>query len=336
VISLSLYRFRDIIAQKRAKEILLRALSRDKLSHAYLFRGPQGVGKKTLAQSFAALINCKAPIDNDICGECESCRRFASGTQVDYLDLTPEGRLIKIDAVRELKKKLAFPPFVEKYRVVLIPDIHQTMAKREVANSLLKTLEEPPERTIMLLTADSSGVVLPTILSRCQVLLLNAVGPEELLPRLLEDGSLDEKAAWTLGALAGGSLGRAYELADGELLELRRDIVETICRGRLADPWVIEELISLAARGAEIKDGLYELFDLLRLWLRDLLLLSFGVGGEHLANRDLQEIYEDIEGRWPLTALYEKLDHINRAGRYLQFNCNRVSVCETLFWRLME
>ncbi|MDP2752801.1 MAG: DNA polymerase III subunit delta', partial [Nitrospirota bacterium] len=127
--------FAGIIGQEKAKKLLHRAVEQNRLAHAFLFKGPMGVGKKTLARTFAAALNCQNQEGNEPCGRCPSCRKFRSGSHPDFLVIEPDGAAIKINQVRELKKTLAFPPFEAKIRVALLCDIH-TM-RREAANSLL-------------------------------------------------------------------------------------------------------------------------------------------------------------------------------------------------------
>ena len=135
--------FQQVMGHDQAKDLLLKACRRQRVSHAYLFKGPVGVGKKSVARAFSAFLNCRAA-DNalDSGGRCASCKKFISGNHPDFLTIEPDGSMIKIAQIRELKKGLAFPPFEDGYRVVLLPDIHDNMPRKEVNNSLLKILEE--------------------------------------------------------------------------------------------------------------------------------------------------------------------------------------------------
>lgn len=332
---MSLVHFSHILGQKKAKRILFRSFEQDKISHAYLFRGLDGVGKKTFALSFAAFLNCQNRRGDEFCGECSSCRKFASGNHPDYLDLTPESSTIKIAEIRELKKKLTFPPFEADYRVILLPDIHRTMSRKEVSNSLLKTLEEPPDRTVLILTADESGAVLPTILSRCQVILFNAIPLAEISERLIEKLAIAGPEATTFAALAGGSLGRALKLADGNMLAVRRELLEIIHASQAPEGITIEKIMTIANQVSEFKEDIPEFFDLLRSWLRDMLFLSFGGKRSLLMNQDLLHLYQSVGRRWSVSDLFAKLDYLKLAKKQLRHNCNRISVCEMLFWELL-
>ncbi len=158
----------EIAGQPKAIKLLNRSLASQRLAHAYLFTGPDGVGKYTTARSMAAILLCPDVSDLKPCGICPGCQKFSSGNHPDFLHISPMGTAIKIDQIRELKKALSFSPLEAEYRVTILEDVH-TM-RREAGNSLLKLLEEPPPDNILLLTADESVQLLTTIVSRCQVI----------------------------------------------------------------------------------------------------------------------------------------------------------------------
>jgi len=322
-------RFAEVLGQVKAKEMLRRALMSTKMSHAYLFRGPAGVGKKTMAQAFAATINCTAPMDHAACGACPSCQKFRSANHPDFQFITPDGATIKIQQIRELKKSLAFPPFEARYRVILIADAH-TM-RRETANSLLKTLEEPPANTVLILTADEASGVLPTIVSRCQVIPFFALPEAEVAQHLMAEAAISQEQATTLASIAEGSLGRARLLLEKELLPLRQQIVATLLNLQPDGPATVETVFDLAEKTAALKEELPEILDLLRTWYRDLLL----AGNSQPLNQDLAFTWEAARRRWPEPELFARLERIDRAKRELARNCNRALVCEVLFFGLL-
>ncbi len=322
-------RFSEVLGQPKAKEMLSRAMASAKMSHAYLFRGPAGVGKKTMAHAFAATINCAAPVSHEACGSCPSCQKFRSGNHPDFQMIAPEGASIKIQQIRELKKSLAFPPFEARYRVILLADAH-TM-RRETANSLLKTLEEPPANTVLILTADEASGVLPTIVSRCQVIPFFALPQAAVAQTLMAEAEIMPEAAATLAGIAEGSLGRARLLRDKELLPLREQVVTTLLDLPPDGPETAETVFALAEAAASLKEELPELLDLLRTWYRDLLL----AGPTQPLNQDLASTWETARARWPEPELFARLDRIDRAKRELARNCNRALVCEVLFFGLL-
>lgn len=327
--------FQSIIGQDKAKHLLAISFQRQKMSHAYLFRGPAGVGKKTCAQAFAALINCAAPGNDEVCGHCPSCLKFHSGNFPDLLQLELQGTAssIKIDQIRELKKLLTYPPFEASFRVVLITDIHITMRRKEVTNSLLKILEEPPANTLFILTGDEAGDILPTILSRCQIISFYPLPYERVAQALMRE-KIDQDTAITLSAIAEGSLGRARLLYQEELLPLRREIIENLLSLAPDHPDTVESVFRLAEKAAGMKDNLEELLDLLTIWLRDVMLAHKGLSARVISS-DLRACLPEACRKWDFPVLAEKLQRIDRARRQLLHNCNRTLVCEVLFFELL-
>jgi DNA polymerase-3 subunit delta' len=325
-------RFADLLGQDKAKDLLRRSLRQQRLGHAFLFRGPAGIGKKSLAMVFAALLNCQGPQAEEPCGRCPSCRTFASGNHPDFLLIQPEGAAIKINQVRELKRVLTFPPFAAPFRVVLLADVH-TM-RREAANSLLKTLEEPPRGTILILTADQAGLIPPTILSRCQLIPFFPLPYEKVAERLEQENGVDPKSAATLAAVAEGSLGRARLLLAKGLLPLRREILATLLQAEQDVPATIQAVSAFADTTAKLKEDLDEFLELLKSWWCDLLLCSYR-GRAAMVNQDLIPLLSPACRRWSPEELLAGHALINRAQQQLRRNCNPTAVCEVLFFALL-
>jgi len=324
--------FAGIIGQDKAKKLLRLAMEQNRLAHAFLFKGPMGVGKKTFAKTFAAVLNCQNPQGHEPCGQCPSCRKFHSGSHPDFIVIEPEGAAIKINQVRELKKALAFPPLEARIRVALLCDIH-TM-RREAANSLLKTLEEPPNHTMLILTADEAGGILPTILSRCQTVPFFPLPQAEVAKILTQEAVIEPESAATLAAMAEGSLGRARLLLAKDLLGLRREIVDNLLHLEPDTPAAIQTLGELAETAAKLKEDLSELLELLATWLHDLLLFGHGAP-DAIINHDLSPTFPTACRRWSGGQLSEKLRLMDTARKQLARNCNPTAVCEVLFFGLL-
>ena len=324
--------FAGIIGQDKAKKLLHRAVEQGRLAHAFLFKGPMGVGKKTLARTFAAALNCQEPKNHEPCGHCPSCRKFHSNNHPDFIVIEPDGAAIKINQVRELKKTLAFPPFEAKIRVALLCDIH-TM-RREAANSLLKTLEEPPAQTMLILTADEASGILPTILSRCQTVPFFPLPLGEVAKILAQETGIEPEAATTLAAMAEGSLGRARLILAKDLLGLRREIIENLLGLEPNTPATIQTLTELAESAAKLKENLNELLELLTTWLHDLLLFDHGASGS-IINHDLSSTFPAACHRWSSQQLSKRLQLIDTARKQLARNCNPTAVCEVLFFGML-
>ncbi|MGE5582950.1 MAG: DNA polymerase III subunit delta' [Bacillota bacterium] len=183
--------FSDIIGHKEVVLALRSALTDDRVGHAYLFLGPAGVGKKTLAREFAAGLLC--PENGEGCGEdCQSCRRYYRNAHPDFITVVPSGNSIKIEQLRELQRQSYLRPLVGRRKVFFFPEAEQLT--EVAANSFLKTLEEPPAGAVFLFTAVRAENILPTIRSRCQIYQLFPVSPKEISAWLKAKGYSEAEA----------------------------------------------------------------------------------------------------------------------------------------------
>jgi DNA polymerase III subunit delta' len=201
----------------------------DKLRHAYLFVGPEGVGRRTLALCVAQALNCKqSPGPGEFCGVCRDCRQIQTMGHPDMSVLLPEEghKEILINQVRALQHTLALSPYSSSYRIALLPDFQR--ATTQAANALLKTLEEPPDKVVLLLTANNLEGLLSTIVSRCETVRLRPASIASVQNFLqATKGLLSDKAA-LLAHLSGGRVGAAIRLAeDPSALSRRREHLET-------------------------------------------------------------------------------------------------------------
>jgi DNA polymerase III subunit delta' len=311
--------------QNQAKDLITRSLASDRLAHAYLFRGPEGVGKQLFARGLAAVVNCKESKGLDSCGVCPACIKFAADSHPDFVLVSPDKGAIKIGQIRELIKTLSFAPYEARTRVVLIEDVH-TM-RREAANSLLKTLEEPPENNLLILTADSAGDMLQTILSRCQIIPFYALTVEETTEILMQQGTgMDPETATLLARLGEGSPGKALLFHRRNLVTLCRQLI-TLINDQDADrDNGVGRVLQMAEAMAALKEDLPHLLALVRLWIRDCLLGEFDSGAG--------QGFETARKDWNNEQYFAKLQAVDRAEKELGRNCNRTLVCEVLLFQL--
>ncbi|MFN2353758.1 MAG: DNA polymerase III subunit delta' [Desulfopila sp.] len=312
--------FVELGGQRRAKSLLEKSLSCGRIAHAYLFRGPEGVGKTLFAAAMAKALNCRVSGPAGACGQCASCRKYDSGNHPDYTVEKPEKGVIKIERVRQLTKSLSFPPYESQWRVVVLEDIH-TM-RPEAANSLLKTLEEPPEGNVLILTAETSKSILPTMSSRCQIIPFFPLGLEETAVILRIQHNFDAEQAGLLARLAEGSPGKALLLHQTDMIATWRGVTEVLSNEELRSERHCATVMQWAADMADLKENLVPLLGLLRLWLRD----------------QLDEIEDDEQqrhrGAKTQQRVFESMEAVDQAERQLARNCNRLLVCEMLLFRL--
>ena len=260
--------FKDIIGHQDEVLFLQNALRNNRIAHAYLFYGPDGVGKEYCAMQFATALLCEKPVDSEACGKCSSCVRVQHQTHPNLIRVVQKesDTFLKIDTIREVRKEMGLKAFEGTRRIYLIPEADRMMP--QAANALLKTLEEPSENVILILIATDLTTILPTIISRCQLVRFYRLSRELIKSQLINRFEVAEPDAELYALLAEGSLGRARHLVEGEFLTARNQVLDIISGFCAAKPIRVfrtaEELL-----GIEL--DFVELTDLLTLWFRDIL-----------------------------------------------------------------
>ena len=272
---------RAIYGNQQARARLERAALGDAVSHAWLLTGPAGIGKTTLALEFARLLQCtgRGPADSEPCGECASCRKIAHGSHPDVTMIEPkkDERTLKVEIVRDMIRMASLSPTEGRWRIFVIPDIER-MAPAGM-NALLKTLEEPAPQVILLLTSSEPETLLPTVLSRCQIVPMLPLSPDEVARALTERWQVPDTEARALAGLANGRLGWAVRaVKKPELREQRIHELEELAG--LATASRDERLRRAGALGTDVESA-RRVLELWTLWWRDVVLAAGGAS--HLA-----------------------------------------------------
>lgn len=275
-------RFADVAGHAHVKDVLLRAARRERVPHAFLFAGPEGVGKRRMALAFLSYLVCRDRGAQDACGQCRPCRMVDAGTFADLAVLAPEKGTIKIDAVREATPRLFFEALVGPWKCLLIDDAHAMTL--EAANAALKTLEEPPSRTLFVLVTSSPDVLPRTVLSRCVTLHFGALPTDEVAALVARERGIPEDDALAAAALSRGSPGRALRLLDSPVLAERRAFIATFLDLAAKGP---ADRLEFSDGVASTKEDAADTAILLESLVQDVLVAASGRPDAELCNRDM-------------------------------------------------
>jgi DNA polymerase III subunit delta' len=348
--------FGNVLGHDRVKEILARGLASGRLPPALLLAGPEGIGKRTLALALGRALLCDRD-GGDGCGACSACRRIDKVIEslpelrehaasqpdepaalnlrlhpdlvlVEPWRLTVEGKArikpeIKIKQIRDVVQEIQSRPFEARVRLFVIEDAHQM--NEEASNALLKSLEEPPPTSHLILVSSAPQNLLPTIRSRCQVLRMAPLPSGLLEGHLREKRGLSAEEARLRAAMAGGSLGAALAFASDSYRKLRAQALEI-----LAQPAASLAMLEAAERLAQLEDELPLALIALRSVLRDVAALRAGAGRSQLLNLDLADELSPF-ARGPLGERAAEL--ADRAGQTLvalRGNANRLLAADLL------
>ena len=332
--------FSNVLGQGQAKHILIQALSSNRLSHAYLFYGPESIGKKLLAIEFAKALNCTSAEPEKPCNICGSCRKIEDRVHPDFFFLepvkaTPTAReaALKIEDIRELQKKLGFLPYEGKTKVAVIDQVEKM--NPQGCNAFLKTLEEPPSSTVLILITSNIYQLLPTLISRCQGIKFNPL-PPEVIRTILQSQSEDELDPSEVNLRVGRSKGQVSRALSDEATRTssyRREMISLIDQVSFKRMDLLFQWSKTTAKGNEpLPQILEELMGL----LRDLTYIKSGGPPDHLFNRDLLPELEPIARKKPLSLLLSMSDAVNRTQLALSGNANAQLALETMLLEFCE
>jgi DNA polymerase-3 subunit delta' len=339
--------FDRLLGNERAKETIRRMLNAGRVPGGLLFAGEDGVGKKLFALELAKALNCRARVGVEACDKCASCTRithstfppFASedenkkriiwGEHADVALVRPYNRLIRIVPMREIEREANFRPFEGAARIFIIEDADKLNI--ESSNALLKTLEEPPVTSHLILITARPAALLPTIRSRCQVIRFAPLAATEIEEHLTRAKKVSTQDARVLARLSQGSIGRALT-ADLENYRARREamlgvlnaLVLTGDRARLLR--AAEEM-----NDAKRKDEYEPRLDVLEILIRDVWALALGAPAGQIVNEDLRAQLSQLGARVESRRAAGWLKMVETLRGQLSVNINRKVATDALF-----
>lgn len=341
--------FSHLIGNEEVKARLTRMLANGRLPGAMLFSGPEGIGKKKFAVEIARSFVCSSPVENRACGECAACKRVTTfntptsekGDDYDHVFFSehadvgiviPYKRNLRVGAIRALETQANFRPFEARARVFIIEDAEKM--NDAASNALLKTLEEPPETTFIILLTSRPDSLLSTIRSRCQTIRFAPVSLTAIATMLRESKKLSSDDARLVAKISGGSVGNAIDLdLDGYRSE--RETQLDVIRAAMIDA-NRSRLITASERlnDAKNKDRYEENLNIIETLIRDIWLAKNGSQKDSVTNFDIFDILHQMAGHIDMKLLSDSLAEIEELRGTLMVNINRKTATDALFLKM--
>jgi DNA polymerase-3 subunit delta' len=331
----------SIIGHRRQIEQLRRAQQGGRVAHAYLFYGPDGIGKEKVAFSFAQALNCES-VDNRPCGVCSSCQKIDKNNHPDVRLVASESEMVA-RGLREPEKSRSpseqirnaqlddladlfrHRPYMGRWKVIVVIDADKM--NQHAQNRFLKTLEEPSDDSVIILVSAHPEVLLPTVRSRCQALGFGAVSRQEVANYLASQHGISSEEASLLAAMAQGSFGRAEKFVEGEILQLREQVAKLISRIQKGD---LEDLLTIADEHGRSRSQVQEILEQMEVWCRDMLLAKLNVADEYFVNLDRSRDIHQTADLCSSNKLLDWIDRIRITHNQLKLNANPRMALESL------
>jgi DNA polymerase-3 subunit delta' len=322
--------FSELVGHHKQLAILRRALEKERLHHAYVFLGPERIGKVTVALALAKAIHC-SEMAGDFCGRCASCITIESGNHPDVRVVGPLAgkKEISIQQVRELERELSYRAFSARKKIAIIDPA--SLMSFPAQNALLKTLEEPPRNSVLILVSTSAGGLLSTVLSRCLRLSFAPLAAKEVAERLVAQKGLRREEAEVVSALTMGSLGRALDPEMEELVQRRRVWVEEI--GSAADA-NCRKWIALSESLSQVREESLSFLQWLEGWYRDVMIYLATGSDREVCHLDLKGSIKQQADRCSLERSLFLLSQIIGTAAKIRRNVNRRIALDNLFAHL--
>ncbi len=330
--------FADLIGHERAKALLRAAIANQRVAHAYLFHGPDRIGKRRLALASIQAMCCDragSGGEPDACGQCRSCHQLEQGSHPDLCLVTPDVSgatpRIRIEDIREIESRLIYRPLVAERKFCLIDDADRLTL--EAANALLKTLEEPPGFAMLILVSSRPFALPATIRSRCQSLRLSAPAIAETRSALRRLRGLSETDAQLAASVTEGRLGEALTMDLAARREQQEHIATLTAPASLRS---IATILTTAETLAKGEESAADILDRLAVWIRDVALTHLGVSADRLTHPGQEGALRAFASASDLDRLLDVLTEIDTFQRNSTRNLNPQLMLEHVLLTLRD
>ena len=325
--------FDGVVGHEEIISHLQNAIRLGKVSHAYIFGGEHGSGKKLLASLFAMTLQCQEH-GIEPCMKCASCKKALNKNHPDIINLTHEKpNSIGIDEIRDqLINDVGIKPYESPYKIYIVNDADKLTLQAQ--NALLKTIEEPPAYAVVMLLADNPDALLPTITSRCVILSLKPVGDRLVKDYLMDRMHIPDYQAEVQASFAQGNVGKAQQMANSaEFTELTENALRILKHSREMEVYELVDAIKIMS--AE-KQNIYDYLDLFTMWFRDVLLFKATKEVDNLVFKEEINYIKERASVSSYEGLEQIIDAIHMADSRLRANVNFDLVMELLFLTIRE
>jgi DNA polymerase III subunit delta' len=324
--------FNDIIGQKEVINGLVNGIKNDRVGHAYVFSGPRGIGKKTLAKLYAGMLLCKEPKTHGSCGECIPCRMYANGSNPDFYSIGMDDSGIGVDEIRKLQSDIIIRPLYSDRKIYLIANAENMTVQAQ--NCLLKILEEPPRYVVIILTASNYNALMETIRSRTVRFNFRKNSRDEIKQVIEKQFGNGFKSVNFIASYADGVIGTALDLAGSdEFYELREKTIENILK--LARDGKLVQVFEIYDFFEKNKASIDTILDIMILFYRDLMVLK-NTGKENiLINSDKKDIILSNVPGFTAQKLAQNIEEIENARRHIKQNANFQLSVEVMLMKLL-
>ena len=325
--------FDGVVGHEEIISHLQNAIRLGKVSHAYIFGGEHGSGKKMLATLFAMTLQCQEH-GIEPCTKCPSCKKALNRNHPDIISITHEKpNSIGIDEIREqLINDVGIKPYESPYKIYLVNEADKLTLQAQ--NALLKTIEEPPAYAVILLLADNPDALLPTITSRCVILSLKPVGDHLVKEYLMDKMHIPDYQAEVQASFAQGNIGKAQQVAgSAEFAELTENALRLLKHSREME---VYELVDAVKTMSADRQSIYDYLDLFIMWFRDVLLFKATKEVDNLVFKEEINYIKERASVSSYEGLGQIIDAIHMAESRLRANVNFDLVMELLFLTIRE
>lgn len=321
--------FKSILGHEKEKAYFKQLIKSQKLPHAIMLEGKEGVGKKSLGHQLASSILCDTQ-SGDACGTCRHCLKMSHDNHPDFLFIEPDGSQIKNAQIEAFQEFVNIKPYDGVYKVVVINQADKMNASSQ--NRILKTLEEPPAHVIIIMLTTNSEALLPTVLSRCQVIKLNGLHQDLVIAYIRENHSTDD--AEVIAKLANGSIGRAKEYITSDSFKGIQEHTTLILNAVHAKEK--SKLLEELSYFTDEKENIQKILDYMILWYRDILLFKQAKAKHLLIHSNALDFIKKLARNLSLKKIIDNIEVIETTKKKLRQHGHFDLTMEVMLIKLLE